>query len=66
MDASAKTLQEYEALKRMVEEVSEDVMKAIGGNQTAGTRVRKAMQQIKNAAQSVRESVLELRKSEAV
>jgi hypothetical protein len=66
MDASAKTLQEYEALKRMVDEVSEDVMKAIGGNQTAGTRVRKAMQQIKNAAQSVRESVLELRKSEAV
>lgn len=58
-------VQEYENLKRMVEAVGDDVLKAVGGNQTAGTRVRKAMQDIKNAAQALRVGVLDLRKTEA-
>ena len=33
--------------------------KAAGGNKAAGTRVRKLMQEIKNAAQAVRVKVLE-------
>lgn len=51
----------YEQLKRMVAEVEEDMNKAKGGNKAAGTRVRKAMQDIKNTAQEIRKAVLEMR-----
>jgi hypothetical protein len=51
----------YERLKQLVEACSEDVAKAAGGNKAAGTRVRKAMQDIKAAAQDVRKKVLEER-----
>ena len=52
-------MQEYDTLKRLVDEASEDVSKATGGNKAAGTRVRKKMQEIKSAAQEVRKKVLE-------
>ena len=58
-------MQEYEQLKQMVENIAEDVAKATGGNKAAGTRVRKAMQDIKGAAQEVRKKILEVRSSEA-
>jgi hypothetical protein len=54
-------MQEYEELKRMVAETEADINKAEGGNKAAGTRVRKQMQTIKQAAQTVRNKVLELR-----
>lgn len=54
-------MQEYEDLKRLVAETEADINKAEGGNKAAGTRVRKQMQTIKQAAQSVRNKVLELR-----
>ena len=54
-------MQEYEELKQMVAEIEADINKAEGGNKAAGTRVRKQMQTIKQAAQSVRNKVLELR-----
>ncbi len=54
-------MQEYEALKRLVEEIGNDIDKADGGNKAAGTRVRKQMQLIKQAAQIVRNRVLEIR-----
>ncbi|MBI9018240.1 MAG: histone H1 [Phycisphaerae bacterium] len=54
-------MQEYELLKQKVAEVEEDVIKAQGGNKAAGTRVRKAMQDIKAAAQEVRVKILEAR-----
>ena len=57
-------MQDYELLKRLVEGVAEDVAKAEGGNKAAGTRVRKAMQDIKNAAQTVRKKILEVRSSD--
>ncbi|WP_428937586.1 histone H1 [Fontivita pretiosa] len=57
-------LQEYETLKRLVEEAAEDVQKAAGGNKAAGTRVRKKMQEIKAAAQEVRKKILEGREAE--
>lgn len=63
--SAEKIVQEYERLKRLVDAVGDDVLKAVGGNQTAGTRVRKAMQDIKNAAQGLRVGVLDLRKTEA-
>ena len=54
-------MQEYEALKGLVSEIEADVNKAAGGNKAAGTRVRKQMQDIKKAAQGLRNRVLEIR-----
>ncbi len=54
-------MQEYDDLKRLTEEAESDISKAQGGNKAAGTRVRKQMQQIKQAAQAVRNKVLEMR-----
>jgi len=54
-------MEEYEKLKELVEAAAEDVAKAEGGNKAAGTRVRKAMQDIKTAAQDVRKKILEVR-----
>lgn len=54
-------MQEYEELKKMVEEIEADVNKAAGGNKAAGTRVRKQMQTIKQACQNVRNRILEIR-----
>ena len=50
-------MQEYETLKRLVQEADEDVAKAIGGNKAAGTRVRNAMQELKTLAQTIRTEV---------
>lgn len=52
---------EYEQLKRLIEEVEDDYRKAVGGNKAAGTRVRKQMQAIKDAAQELRKKMLEVR-----
>ena len=57
-------MQEYERLKEMVAAAEDDVVKAEGGNKAAGTRVRKAMQDIKQAAQEVRLKILEQRSGE--
>ena len=54
-------MEEYLKLKALVEEIGDDVYKAMGGNKAAGTRVRKAMQDIKNTAQAVRKRVLDIR-----
>ncbi len=54
-------MEAYDRLVRLVEDVREEVAKAEGGNKAAGTRVRKAMQDIKNAAQEVRVGILESR-----
>jgi len=51
-------MQEFDTLKQLVTEVEEDLHKAEGGNRAAGTRVRKKMQEIKAAAQAIRERVL--------
>ncbi|MCK4913563.1 MAG: histone H1 [Planctomycetes bacterium] len=57
-------MQEYESLKAMVAEIEQDINKAEGGNKAAGTRVRKQMQQVKQAAQSVRSRILEIRSTD--
>lgn len=54
-------MEEYDRLKELVEAAADDVAKASGGNKAAGTRVRKAMQEIKEAAQVVRKKILEVR-----
>ena len=57
-------MQAYEDLKQLVAEIESDINKAEGGNKAAGTRVRKQMQAIKQAAQNVRNTVLEIRSSD--
>ncbi len=57
-------MQEYEDLKVLVAEIEADINKAEGGNKAAGTRVRKQMQMIKQAAQSVRSRILEIRSAQ--
>ena len=57
-------MQEYETLKTLVSEIETEIDKAQKGNKAAGTRVRKQMQQIKQAAQAVRKSVLEIRSAD--
>ena len=57
-------MQEYENLKVLIAEIEADISKAEGGNKAAGTRVRKQMQQIKQAAQLVRNLVLEIRSAQ--
>ncbi len=57
-------MQAYEDLKALVDEIEADVSKAEGGNKAAGTRVRKQMQSIKKAAQTVRSSILEIRSTQ--
>ncbi|MDX2200096.1 MAG: histone H1 [Phycisphaerae bacterium] len=57
-------MDEYAQLKKLVEEIGDDVFKAVGGNKAAGTRVRKSMQDIKNLAQEIRKKVLDLREDE--
>lgn len=54
-------MEAYENLKKLVAQADEDIQKAQGGNKAAGTRARQTMQEIKQAAQQVREKILELR-----
>ena len=53
--------QNYERLVQLITTVREDVEKAQAGNKAAQTRVRKAMQDVKNLAQDIRKEMLEVR-----
>ncbi|MCC6659841.1 MAG: histone H1 [Phycisphaerales bacterium] len=57
-------MEAYERLKQLVVSAEDDVKKAEGGNKAAGTRARQLMQDIKNAAQEVRQKVLDMRVKE--
>lgn len=56
-------MEAFERLKQIVTAAEEDIRKAEGGNKAAGTRARQFMQDIKNAAQEVRQQILALRGS---
>jgi hypothetical protein len=51
-------VQEFEQLKKLVAEAELDVLKGASGNRAAAVRARKAMQEIKAAAQNVRLALL--------
>ena len=53
----------FEAIKEKVTEAEGDVAKFVAGNSAAGSRVRKAMQELKDLAQAVRKEVLETKES---
>jgi hypothetical protein len=61
MDWSTDRMEAFERLKKLLVDAEEDIKKAEGGNKAAGTRVRGLMQDIKAAAQEIREKILELR-----
>lgn len=54
-------MEAFERLKQLIVQAEEDVRKAEGGNKAAGTRARQMMQDIKNAAQDVRQAILNAR-----
>ena len=54
-------MEAFDNLKKLVAQAEEDLAKAEGGNKAAGTRVRTTMQDITNAAQEIRQKILELR-----
>ena len=53
-------MDKFEEIKAMIEAVTEDVEKFyVKGNKAAAVRIRKAMQEVKNAAQELRVHVQE-------
>lgn len=54
-------MESFEKLKQMVAMAEDDIAKAEGGNKAAGTRARKQLQDIRNAAQDIRKEILALR-----
>ena len=57
-------MEAYERLVKLVQDAADDIQKAEGGNKAAGTRVRKIMQDVKQAAQDLRMGVLDNRKDD--
>ena len=53
--------QNYERLVQVVNDARMDLEKAEAGNKAATSRVRKAMQDVKNIAQDIRKEMLEVR-----
>ena len=51
--------QSYSRLERIITESMLEASKFVSGNNSEGTRVRKAMQEVKKIAQSVRTEVQE-------
>lgn len=54
-------MESYGKLIDLVSGCADDLKKAVAGNVSAGTRVRKVMQEVKAAAQEVRKDVMALR-----
>ena len=56
-------MEKYEALKAILAGMETDVQKFYNGNNAAGTRVRKHLQELKRAGQEMRNEVQEIRVS---
>jgi hypothetical protein len=54
-------MEAFDRLKALITETENDLIKAEKGNKAAGTRVRKAMQELKKIAQEVRVEILQTR-----
>ncbi len=50
-------------VEQLIASIKEDYEKGKGGNKAAGTRVRKAMQEVKNLAQQIRQEMLDSREA---
>ncbi len=56
-------MDKFEALKEILASIEDDYQKAKGGNKAAGTRVRKALQEVRMTAADLRKEILEYRAS---
>ena len=54
----------YDNLQNVINDGQSDVSKFVGGNKSAGTRVRKAMQLVKALAQEIRVEVQDQKNSD--
>ena len=54
----------FDDLQDVINDCQNDVTKFVGGNNSAGTRVRKAMQAVKSLAQDVRVEVQDQKNSQ--
>ena len=54
----------FDSLQNAVNDCQTDVIKFVDGNNSAGTRVRKAMQAVKSLAQDVRVEVQDQKNSQ--
>ena len=59
-----KLSNEFDELQNAINDCQSDVTKFVEGNNSAGTRVRKAMQTVKSLAQSVRIEVQDQKNSQ--
>jgi predicted transcriptional regulator len=57
-------MKNFEKIQEVLSEAQEDVRKFLNGNKTAGTRLRKAMQEIKSLAQNVRADVQQMKNND--
>ena len=57
-------MKNVEKIQEVLTELQNDVEKFTNGNKSAGTRIRKAMQEIKGLAQEVRSEVQTIKNSE--
>lgn len=53
----------FDSIKKTIADIESDVQKFDAGNNAAGGRVRKAMQDLKNLAQDLRKEVLDVKNS---
>jgi|TARA_R110002074_G_scaffold358381_2_gene530710 hypothetical protein len=58
-------MKNVEKIQEVLAEVQNDVEKFAAGNKSAGTRIRKAMQEIKSLAQTVRVEVQTIKNNES-
>lgn len=63
MSDSTSILENWEALKALVEEVELDVHKNAHGNKSAGVRARRGLRELKSKAASLVKLTLEAQKS---
>lgn len=56
----------YQEMLEMLQDSINDVEKFVEGNKSAGTRIRKTMQNVKNLAQAIRVEVQEQKNAVAV
>lgn len=56
-------MKKYEEIKSIIASMEGDIEKVNKGNSAAGTRVRKALQTLKKAAQEMRIEIQDLKKS---
>ena len=58
-----RTVDNLQQIEQAIASIKDDYEKGKGGNKAAGTRVRKAMQDVKNLAQEIRKEMLENREA---